>query len=332
MSNRTWLKNYCYTQCVPFEYEFYNHYALQYLYVSLFNKDYHCHIDEFNQLLESIPTNLVIHAFAQDCAEDEDYDTLAITADPDFQIPKTKAQLLEMIEIHHIRSEIELMKKAVSEIKLSTDVDNSPDTLNKVQVIDLEQHSGPVERVQNFNKLVTDYNLVKDESDYQKNEDCVGVLRNKAFEIYPISDDKMAAFFVNKCKEKNYSVNRIIYAPPHSGKSTWRAIAVKKGHHIYDTDDIRLWGNTFFHDQIEDRIILTNMQMYLKIPAKFKTALIPSHNVFKERCLLRHLDFHPSWKIFPLSENITDVEVIHSNMYLDVILDPDGLVISDEPT
>lgn len=107
----------------------------------------------------------------------------------------------------------------------------------------------------------------------------------------------------NRVKHRRARVKRgpiydiLIYAPPHSGKSTLQnsskdfiisGLDVGPCNRFLDTDDIFDWKHT------TSRVTITNMP-HLIAKAKYSVAIIPSEAEFIKRCEARKLVVQPGW-------------------------------------
>lgn len=117
--------------------------------------------------------------------------------------------------------------------------------------------------------------------------------------------------------------NIMIYAPPHSGKSTVQSGFIKFNTNVHPVKFEKFFDTDNFFTKINDyksTVWFTNMPNLLKY-AKYSIAIVPSRDCFMNRCRARGLNPLEEWYIGLWNDvKYADV-VVYSNSWLSCILD-----------
>lgn len=155
-----------------------------------------------------------------------------------------------------------------------------------------------------------------------KNDNSVYELSNKYSGSIPVCR-KLLTFntdFHASCGtvDRGSRFDILIYAPPHSGKTTFinsgldvKMFGINFGSStlVMDTDNMFQWMN------VTSRVTLTNMSHLLK-QARYSIAIVPKEETFLKRCKMRGLDPQSDWYSgMLLQSSICDV-VLYTDHYV----------------
>lgn len=286
--------------------------AVQRLSVQLLNTDFDFTNTQvsLNHLLTSLTLTDLTRAVT--CKE------LPPSVNPNFSLPKSPTEILSLSELYSITKRraaptfidyfnaAEFMRGTPAPL-----ISCEEDTLSEAVPIVNQELPAVTADIRSEEMSSTSEEMKPDGPPHDQQ---IGVINDiyspKVLEQHDPEDAEITQQNLNflKCPYRR-RIKRLIYAPPHSGKSTF--VTNNKSRVIHDTDYMSFWK---LNKDID--ICITNRHELIPF-AEHSLAIIPNEQLFLSRCRLRGLEPEPAWYSDLLTSSKLASHSIHYDGYLD---------------